>query len=93
MNGGWAVDTLLDSQSRPNGELDVFVDAIEVPSFMGWLSGRGYVVVEDRRPIRKELRAGDRAVDIHSMVVDEVGDGAQKAFGDEHFVHRACDRG
>ena len=92
VNGGWAVDALLGSQSRPHGDLDVFVDSTMVSSLMKWLSGRGYALVEDWRPIRLEMRVGDRAVDIHPMVVDEVGDGVQKGFGDESFVHLARDR-
>lgn len=92
VNGGWAVDALLGSQTRSHGDLDVFVDVTEVDSFIEWLSGRGYVVVEDWQPIRVELRCDDRAVDVHPMEVDAAGDGVQKGFGEETFAHRARDR-
>lgn len=92
VNGGWAVDALVGSQSRTHGDLDLFVDAGQVDTLIEWLSGRGYEVVEDWRPIRVELRSGDRAVDIHPMTLDAVGDGVQKGFGDETFAHRARDR-
>ena len=61
VNGGWAVDALLGSQTRSHGDLDVFVDSTTVDALMEWLLGRGYSIVEDWRPIRVELRAGDRA--------------------------------
>src|SRR5690606_41853757 len=64
VNGGWAVDALHGSQTRSHGDLDVFVDSTTVDALMEWLLGRGYSIVEDWRPIRVELRAGDRAVDI-----------------------------
>jgi len=92
VNGGWAVDALVGSQSRTHGDLDLFVDAGQVDTLIEWLSGRGYEVVEDWRPIRVELRSGDRAVDIHPMTLDAAGDGVQKGFGDETFAHRAHDR-
>ncbi len=92
VNGGWAVDALVGSQSRTHGDLDLFVDAGQVDTLIEWLSGRGYEVVEDWRPIRVELRSGDRAVDIHPMTLDAAGDGVQKGFGDETFAHRARDR-
>lgn len=90
--GGWAVDALVGSQSRTHGDLDLFVDAGQVDTLIEWLSGRGYEVVEDWRPIRAELRSGDRAVDIHPMTLDAAGDGVQKGFGDETFAYRASDR-
>ena len=92
VNGGWAVDALVGSQSRTHGDQDLFVDAGQVDTLIEWLSGRGYEVVEDWRPIRVELRTGDRAVDIHPMTLDAAGDGVQKGFGDETFAHRARDR-
>lgn len=92
VNGGWAVDALVGSQSRTHGDLDLFVDAGQVDTLIEWLSGRGYEVVEDWRPIRVELRSGDRAVDIHPMTLDAAGDGVQRGFGDETFAHRARDR-
>ncbi len=92
VSGGWAVDALVGSQSRTHGDLDLFVDAGQVDTLIEWLSGRGYEVVEDWRPIRVELRSGDRAVDIHPMTLDAAGDGVQKGFGDETFAHRARDR-
>lgn len=92
VNGGWAVDALLGSQSRTHGDLDIFVDATEIETLITWLSGRRYEVVEDWRPIRVELRSDDRVVDIHPMELDAAGDGVQRGFGDETFAHRARDR-
>ncbi|MDR0960615.1 MAG: hypothetical protein LBM23_09810 [Propionibacteriaceae bacterium] len=68
------------------------MDSTSVDALIEWLSGRRYFVVEDWRPIRVELRAGDWAVGIHPMVVDSVGDGVQQGFGDDTFDHRASKR-
>ena len=92
VNGGWAVDALLGSQSRAHGDLDIFADSTKADPLIEWLSGRGYEIVEDWRPIRVELRSDERAVDIHPMELDAAGDGVQRGFGGDTFAHRACDR-
>lgn len=92
VNGGWAVDALYGSQTRSHGDLDIFVDATVVDDLIAWLKSAGYEIVEDWRPIRVELRRGDHAVDVHPMEIDANGDGVQRGFGDDTFVHRERER-
>ena len=59
---------------------------------MAWLGERGYRITEDWSPTRVEL-AGERGrVDVHPMAIDAHGDGVQRGFGDEVFIHAAEDR-
>lgn len=83
-NGGWAVDALVGRQTRPHGDLDVFVDASVVPELVR--------VVEDWLPVRVELREGARAVDVHPMRIEADGDGVQALLGGGSLVHRAAAR-
>lgn len=91
-NGGWAVDALLGRQTRPHGDLDLFVDAAVVPGLVAWLEADGYRVVEDWLPVRVELRDGARAVDVHPMRVGPGGDGVQGLLGGGSLVHPAAGR-
>ncbi|WP_404390167.1 nucleotidyltransferase domain-containing protein [Humibacillus xanthopallidus] len=92
VNGGWGVDALARRQTRPHRDVDVFVDITATPALMAWLGERGYRITEDWRPTRVEL-AGERGrVDVHAMAIDANGDGVQRGFGDEVFVHAAEDR-
>ena len=54
-NGGWAVDALVGRQTRPHGDLDVFLDASAVADAVAWLEQDGYRVAEDWLPVRVEL--------------------------------------
>jgi lincosamide nucleotidyltransferase A/C/D/E len=92
VNGGWGVDALAGRQTRPHRDADLFVDDTAMPALLTWLGERGYRVTEDWLPTRVEL-AGDRGrVDVHPMVIDASGDGVQRGFGEEVFVHAARDR-
>ncbi len=92
INGGWAVDALVGRQTREHGDLDVFVDANSVPSLLAWLGDRGYTIVEDWLPIRIELASPLGRVDVHPMTIASNGDGTQRGFGDETFLHTAAER-
>ncbi len=92
VNGGWAVDALAARETREHRDLEVFLDAATVPPLLAWLLSRGYLVVEDWRPIRVELAAERGRVDVHPMEIQANGDGIQRGFGQEVFVHRALDR-
>lgn len=92
LNGGWGVDALVGTETRPHRDLDVFVDAEAVPSLLDWLAGRGYETLVDWLPVRAELGGPCGRVDVHPMVLDERGDGIQQGLDGEEFVHASADR-
>ncbi len=92
VNGGWAVDALLGRQTRPHRDLDVFLDTDVVDELLDWLRTRGYVVVEDWRPIRVELAAPHGRIDVHPMAIQPNGDGIQEGMQGVTFLHAATDR-
>lgn len=92
INGGWGVDALVGRETREHRDLDLFVDSTTVPSFLQWLSARGYHIVEDWLPIRVELASEDGRIDVHPMELRVNGDGIQQGFGQDVFVHAARDR-
>ena len=45
LDGGWAVDACLGSQTRRHGDLDIVVEERDVPAVMDALQGGGYAPV------------------------------------------------
>ncbi|PIE99690.1 MAG: lincomycin resistance protein LmrB [Propionibacterium sp.] len=92
INGGWGVDALVGRQTRTHRDLDVFVDAEFVADLLSWLESRGYIVVEDWLPIRIEMASPQGRVDVHPMKIDADGNGVQRGFGENTFLHLAAER-
>ena len=91
-NGGCAVDALVGRQTRPHRDLDVFLDAAAVADAVAWLEQDGYRVAEDWLPVRVELRAEGRAVDLHPMRLEPNGDGVQALLDGGSVVHPVASR-
>ncbi len=91
-NGGWAVDALVGRETRPHRDLDVFLDELALGDALAALRERGYAVVDDWLPVRIELAAGDRTIDLHPMRILPGGDGVQALLDGGELVHRAADR-
>jgi lincosamide nucleotidyltransferase A/C/D/E len=78
IDGGWAVDALLEAQTRPHADLDIAIEERDVPAAVNALRERGYsdVPKDDTRPWNFVL--GDEEgheVDFHVISFDEQGDG------------------
>ena len=78
LDGGWAVDACLGSQTRRHGDLDIVVEERDVPAVMDALQGQGYAPVprDDTRAWNFVL--GDdigHHVDFHVIVLDDQGRG------------------
>ncbi|MFP5251525.1 MAG: nucleotidyltransferase domain-containing protein, partial [Actinomycetes bacterium] len=91
-NGGWAVDALVGRETRPHRDLDVFLDERALADAVAALRERGYAVVDDWLPVRIELAAEERRVDLHPMRILPGGDGVQALLDGGELVHRAADR-
>jgi lincosamide nucleotidyltransferase A/C/D/E len=76
LDGGWGVDALLGTQSRPHDDLDVVIPLHDVPKLQRTLQQLGYAVVRGGPPMSFEMtdREG-RQVDVHPVVFNEKGDG------------------
>lgn len=84
--GGWGVAALAGTQTRDHRDLDLAVDARDLDACVAALESLGYQCETDWLPVRVEYAApGDRWVDLHPVVFDELGHGRQADLGGGHF--------
>jgi lincosamide nucleotidyltransferase A/C/D/E len=82
LDGGWGVDALLGEETRKHDDLDMVVSAEHLDRALTSLAALGYEIVEDLRPTRLVLAAGDgRRIDFHPVVFDEDGIARQVGAG------------
>src|SRR5262245_25062500 len=76
LDGGWGVDALLGSQSRPHDDVDVVVRVSDVPKLIDRLGALGFKG-DKGEPPNTFVLADDkgRKVDVHAVRFDMRGDG------------------
>ncbi len=77
LDGGWGVDALVGEQTRRHDDLDLVIELQDSERAMTVLEALGYALVEDERPTRFVLYAGERRIDFHTVSFDENGGGIQ----------------
>ena len=88
--GGWAVDILVGHQTRPHADLDLAIDAAQLPQLLELLEGDGFELSVDALPSRAELTAQDgRILDLHPVEFDRTGAGVQHGLDGEMFRYGA----
>ncbi|BDZ47681.1 nucleotidyltransferase domain-containing protein [Naasia aerilata] len=88
--GGWAVDALVGRQTRDHGDLDLAVDAAQLPDVLAALAGAGLLLEVDELPARAVVAAGDgRRVDLHPVAFAADGSGVQRGHGGTEFSYAA----
>jgi lincosamide nucleotidyltransferase A/C/D/E len=86
IGGGWGVAALAGRQTREHRDLDLAVNAEDLPACLAALSGLGYAAETDWLPVRIELAAaGARWVDVHPVRFTKGGRGRQAGPGGTHF--------
>jgi lincosamide nucleotidyltransferase A/C/D/E len=91
IGGGWGVVALAGRQTREHRDLDLAVDAEDLPACLAVLSDLGYVAETDWLPVRIELAAaGGRWVDVHPVRFAEDGCGRQAGLDGAYFDYPPC---
>ncbi|MBA2643234.1 MAG: aminoglycoside nucleotidyltransferase [Actinobacteria bacterium] len=91
LDGGWGVDAVLETQSRPHDDLDLVVELGAVGALEALLARRGYRRVRGAAPMSFELTDDEgRQVDVHPVVFNESGDGIYRMESGEDWVYPAA---
>jgi lincosamide nucleotidyltransferase A/C/D/E len=78
LGGGWGVDALVGRQTRPHSDIDLVVDAGDLPAVLDLLHGLGFADAEDWLPVRIEVAHPDgRRIDLHPAVLAPDGSAVQ----------------
>ena len=89
VGGGWAVDALLDQQTRPHQDLDLAVDAAQLSEIMAFLAELGYSPAVDWLPVRVEVEdENGQRVNLHPLIFAEDGSAVQAGLGGTEFATR-----
>ena len=76
IDGGWAVDALLEVQTRVHGDLDIALNHNDVPKLRALLEERGYRHVPRDDTSAYNFVLGDdhgHVIDFHSFIFDDNG--------------------
>lgn len=92
VEGGWGVDALVGKPTRTHRDLDIDLQADDVPAALAVLVDLGYQIDTDWRPHRVELVAGGRGrVDLHPLQIETDGRARQAALdGGFHEFPASC---
>ena len=90
LDGGWAVDALLEEQSRPHDDLDLVASLDDAAAMEQTLDERGYVLAGGGAPLSFELVDGEgHQVDVHPVSFTPAGDGLYRMAGGETWIYPA----
>lgn len=91
LDGGWAVDAALETQTRPHDDLDLIVELRAVEKLREVLVQRGYVLVHGGAPMSFEMTDDEgRQVDVHPTAFSESGDGIYRMENGEDWIYPAA---
>lgn len=74
IDGGWSVDALLGSQTRPHKDLDIAVEWKNVPKLREILSKKGYKQIKEDSKWNFVLQDNNgHELDVHAFIYDDKG--------------------
>lgn len=90
LDGGWGVDALLETQTRPHRDVDLILRVADVPKLLEILEPRGFAIREGAPPNSFVLanRSG-LEVDVHAVVFDDDGNGVYRMQNGEDWIFPA----
>ena len=90
LDGGWGVDALLRTQTRPHKDVDIILCVSDVPKLREILGRRGFVIKEGTPPNSFVLANGlGLEVDVHAVVFDDDGNGVYRMENGEDWIYPA----
>jgi len=90
LDGGWGVDALLRTQTRPHKDVDIIVRVSDVPKLREILGQKGFTVREGKLPDSFVLADGaGLEVDVHAVVFDDEGNGIYRMQNGEDWIFPA----
>ncbi len=91
LEGGWGVDALLGTQTRPHKDVDIILRVADLPKLRGLLGCGGFAIQEGGTPSNFVLadRSG-REVDVHAIDFDVDGNGVYRMANGQDWIFPAA---
>lgn len=90
LDGGWGVDALLQTQTRPHEDVDLILRVSDAPKLRETLGRRGFAIKEGSPPNSFVLANGSGLeVDVHAVVFDEDGNGIYRMENGKDWIYPA----
>jgi lincosamide nucleotidyltransferase A/C/D/E len=90
LDGGWAVDALLEKQTRLHKDVDIIVQVADVPKLREILEHRGFALQEGLPPNSFVLADGaGLEVDVHAVMFDDEGNGVYQMQNGKKWIFPA----
>jgi lincosamide nucleotidyltransferase A/C/D/E len=88
LDGGWGVDALLGTQTRPHKDVDLIVRLADVPWLRDLLGQRGFAIREGSPPSCFVLADGKGLeVDVHPVTFDAGGNGVYRMEDGQDWIY------
>ena len=90
LDGGWGVDALLGTQTRPHQDCDLILSVADVPKLQEILEPRGFAVQRGAPP--NSFVLADHSgleVDVHAVVFDAHGNGVYRMENGQDWIYPA----
>ena len=90
LDGGWGIDALLQTQTRPHKDVDIIPRVADIPKLLEILRGREFAIQEGTPPHAFVLANGQGlAIDIHAVTFAEDGNGIHRMDNGGDWIFRA----
>jgi lincosamide nucleotidyltransferase A/C/D/E len=90
LDGGWGVDALLQTQTRPHKDVDLVLQVADVPKVQEILGRRGFAIQQGTPPHSFVLANGaGLEVDIHAVNFDDDGNGIYRMENGQDWIYPA----
>jgi lincosamide nucleotidyltransferase A/C/D/E len=90
LDGGWGVDALLQTQTRPHKDVDIVLAVADVPKLQELLAMKGFSVREGKPPHSFVLADGaGTEIDVHAVTFDHDGNGVYRMQNGQDWVYPA----
>lgn len=90
LDGGWGVDALLQTQTRPHKDVDLVLPVTDVPKVQEILGRRGFAIQQGTPPHSFVLANGaGLEVDIHAVSFDDDGNGIYRMENGQDWIYPA----
>ncbi len=90
LDGGWAVDAVLGTQTRPDKDVDIIVQVADVPKLRRNLTNMGFEIRRGGTDTNFVFAdAAGREIDVHAVVFDRYGNGVYRMADGSDWIYPA----